>query len=182
MTSKIYPYCLWKIRTAGGVHCTGVFWKTPPPAVLYWDLNLNVESGRSPLPTYMASTSKSRIYWHTCDCLNHRLLGIWIQILQVDSTSKSRPFMWTPHVIPGLTSITYMEFTSSVPIPTLWNSKNNYIQSHIACIIFDLLYSRTHECRYSWEYSSLLKPMAPPWKHPKGVLGRRCPREDRFVK
>ena len=165
MTYKIYPYCLWKIRTAGGVHCTGVFWKTPPPAVLYWDLNLNVESGRSPLPTYMESTSKSRIYWHTCDCLNHRLLGLWmvldwlggvhqeIQILQVDSTSKSKTFMWSPHVIPGLTSITYMEFTSSVPIPTLWNSKNNYIQSHIACIILDLLYSRNHECRYSCRLS-----------------------------
>ena len=28
-----------------------------------------------------------------------------------------------------------------------------------------------------WQYSSLLKPRAPPWEHPKGALGaaRRCP-------
>ena len=75
----------------------------------------------------------------------------WTDLVEsVDSASKLKTYIWSPHVSPGLTIINYIWHPSAqLQKPTFQNSKNNWIQSHLTLIILGLLYCKTHELGYS---------------------------------
>ena len=75
----------------------------------------------------------------------------WTDLVEsVDSASKFKTYIWSPHVSPGRNyHYLHLESVCSVTIPTFRSSKNNWIQSHLAFLILGLLYSKTHELGYS---------------------------------